>query len=117
MDTFTSSPGVGFSNGDIIIGNDVWVCANVTILDNVTIGDGAVLAACSVVTRDVEPYSIVAGNPAKLVKYRFSEEIRNKLKKINFWSLDDSSIESYDVYTTDIEDFIDLVAKNLNICI
>lgn len=115
IDTFTTSPGVGYSKGNIIIGNDVWIGANVTILDNVMIGDGAVIAAGSIVTKSVEPYSIVGGNPAKLIKYRFSEEIRNKLKKLNFWKLDDAIIQTFDIHTTNIEEFIDLVSTKLNI--
>jgi acetyltransferase-like isoleucine patch superfamily enzyme len=113
-DTFTSSPGIGYSKGDIIIGNDVWIGANVTILDNVTIGDGAVIAAGSIVTHNIEPYSIVGGNPAKLIKYRFSEEIRNRLEKLNFWNFDDSLIETFDIHTTNIEEFIDTVTKYID---
>ena len=57
----------------VIIGDDVWVGANVTILKGVTIGQGAIIAACSLVRSDVPPYSIVAGVPAKVIKYRFNE--------------------------------------------
>lgn len=59
-----------YIGGDTIIGNDVWIGANVTILRGVTIGDGAVIGAGSVVTKNVPPYSIVAGVPAKIIKYR-----------------------------------------------
>lgn len=71
-----------------IIGNDVWVGANVTILRGVKVGDGAVLAAGAVVVNDVEPYSIVGGVPAKHIKYRFaSREIRQRLVELRWWEL------------------------------
>jgi len=59
------------TKGDIVIGNDVWICSDVKILSGVHIGDGATIAASAVVSKDVEPFSIVAGNPAKRVKGRF----------------------------------------------
>ncbi len=60
----------------IVIGNDVWIGTNVTILGGVNIGDGAVIGAGSIVTKDVKPYTIVAGNPAKYLKNRFDDKIR-----------------------------------------
>jgi serine acetyltransferase len=69
----------------VIIGNDVYIGYNVTILSGVTIGDGAVVGACSVLTEDVPPYAIVAGNPARLIRYRFKEESIQKLLKIRWW--------------------------------
>ena len=77
----------GSSKGDIIIGDDVWIGYRTIILSGVNIGQGAVVAAGSVVTKDVPPYSIVAGNPAKVVKLRFNDEIINELVKINLKSL------------------------------
>jgi acetyltransferase-like isoleucine patch superfamily enzyme len=73
------------SKGDVIIGNDVWIGYGVMILSGVTIGDGAVIGAGSVVTRDVEPYAIVAGNPARLIKKRFDDETIRKLLEIKWW--------------------------------
>jgi acetyltransferase-like isoleucine patch superfamily enzyme len=67
------------------IGNDVWIGANVVIHDGVMIGDGAILASGSVVNKDIYPYSIAAGVPAKIIKYRFSEEIIDKLLKKPWW--------------------------------
>ena len=76
--------------GDIIVKDDVWIGARATICSGVTIGQGAIIGAGAVVTKDVEPYSIVAGNPAKLIRYRFNEGIRNRLNKIDVAELFDS---------------------------
>lgn len=73
-----------------MIENDVWIGHDVTILRGVTIGNGAVIAAKSVVTKNVPPYAIVGGNPAKIIKYRFSKKIVQKLQNIKWW---DWSIE------------------------
>lgn len=80
------------TRGDVVIGNDVWVGRQATILSGVTIGDGAVVGTCSVVTKDVPPYAIVAGNPAKLVRYRFSDEEIARLLGIAWWSWSDTKI-------------------------
>lgn len=73
------------SKGDVEIGNDVWIGSNVIIMSGVTIGDGAVIGAGSVVSSDVEPYTIVAGNPARPVKKRFSDEVIEKLLELKWW--------------------------------
>ncbi len=66
--------------GDLVIGNDVWIGYNSTLMAGITVGDGAIIAANSTVTKDVEPYSIIGGNPAKLIRKRFTEEqIKNCL--------------------------------------
>ncbi|WP_097027907.1 CatB-related O-acetyltransferase [Clostridium peptidivorans] len=67
------------------IGNDVWIAAGAHILHKVTIGDGAIIGAGAVVTRDVEPYAIVAGVPARTIKYRFSEKHIEILQRIKWW--------------------------------
>lgn len=69
----------------IIVGNDVWIGINVTILDGITIGDGAIIGAYSLVTKDIAPYSIVGGVPAKEIKKRFEPEIIEKLLKLKWW--------------------------------
>lgn len=76
--------------GDTVVGNDVWIGQNSTILPGVHIGDGAIIGLNSVVTRDVPPYTIVAGNPAKAVKKRFDDELIDLLLKLKWW---DKSIE------------------------
>jgi acetyltransferase-like isoleucine patch superfamily enzyme len=80
------------TKGDVIIGNDVWIADNVTIMSGVKIGDGAVIANNSHVVKNVEPYSIIGGNPAKLIKYRFTEEQIMKLLKIKWWDWEDAKI-------------------------
>ena len=74
--------------GDINIGNDVWIGFNATIMAGVTIGDGAIIATNSTVVKDVEPYSIVGGNPADEIKKRFSEKTINELLEIKWWNWD-----------------------------
>jgi virginiamycin A acetyltransferase len=73
------------SKGNIVVGNDVWIGYNATIMPGVTIGDGAIIGTNSVVTKDVEPYEIVGGNPAKLIKKRFSEEEIKDLLVFKWW--------------------------------
>ncbi len=68
-----------------VIGNDVWVGSNVVILGGLNIGDGAIIGAGAVVTKDVQPYSIVVGNPAREIKKRFSEQIISSLMAIRWW--------------------------------
>lgn len=96
-DIFNEFNGVGHpsSKGDVIIGNDVWIGANVTIMSGVTIGDGVVIANNSHVVKNVEPYSLIGGNPAKLIKKRFTEEQIDKLLKIKWWDWDDDKINKF----------------------
>jgi virginiamycin A acetyltransferase len=72
--------------GDIIVGHDVWFGYNALIMNGVTIGNGAIIAAGAVVTKDVPAYSIVAGNPAKVVKMRFDDKTIDRLQKIAWWN-------------------------------
>lgn len=72
---------------DVTIGNDVWLATGATILGGVTIGDGAAVAGYSVVTKDVPPYAIVGGNPAKIIRYRFPEETIQELLTYPWWNL------------------------------
>jgi acetyltransferase-like isoleucine patch superfamily enzyme len=101
----------GWTPEPIIIGNDVWTGANIRIKQNVTIGDGAVVAAESYVTGNVEPYSIVGGNPAKLIRYRFDANTIKELLKIKWWLWEDEKISKFiDLLNNnkDIEKFIKL---------
>lgn len=80
------------NKGDIIIGNDVWIGYEAVILAGVTIGDGAIIGTRAVVTKDVPPYTIVGGVPAKPIKKRFSDEIISKLLGIQWWNWSDEKI-------------------------
>ena len=71
--------------GDTVIGNDVWIGQNATILPGVHIGDGAIIGANSVVGSDVKPYTIVIGNPAEAIRYRFDEDLTELLLKFKWW--------------------------------
>lgn len=70
----------------IVVGNDVWIGRDVTLLGGAVIGDGAVIGACSVIAGKIPPYSVVVGNPAKVIKKRFSDEVIEKLLKIAWWN-------------------------------
>ena len=80
------------NKGDIVIGNDVWIGYEATILSGVTIGDGAIIGAKAVVTKDVPPYSVVGGVPAKKIKQRFDAETIQKLQQLKWWDWPDEKI-------------------------
>ena len=80
------------SRGPVSIGNDVWIGAQSVILSGVTIGNGAVISANSTVTRDIPPFAIAAGSPAKVIRYRFDEDIIERLENIEWWHWDDEII-------------------------
>lgn len=89
--------------GPIIVGNDVWIGTRAIILSGVSIGDGAVIGAGAVVTKDVEPYEIVAGVPARHIKWRFPEHIRNQLLEIKWWNWSEEKIKkNKKFFTTDL---------------
>lgn len=92
--TLPPIPGHPASKGDVTVGNDVWIGHQAIILSGVTIGDGAVIGARAVVARDVEPYSIVAGNPARLVRYRFPPDVIAELLKLRWWDWSDEDIRN-----------------------
>lgn len=79
--------------GDTIVGNDVWIGQNATILPGVHIGDGAIIGANSVVAGDIEPYTIAAGNPARPIRRRFDEELTALLLELRWWDKDVSEIK------------------------
>ena len=81
--------------GDTVIGNDVWIGYDAIVMPGVQIGDGAIIASGSVVTKDVEPYCIVGGNPAKLIRKRFSDETISKLIKLAWWDWPFDKVTQY----------------------
>lgn len=83
------------SKGDIILDDDVWIGAGATIMSGVHIGQGAVIAAGAVVTKDVPPYAIVGGVPAKVIKYRFTEDMIEELLKVDYSQLDEHMIREH----------------------
>lgn len=87
-----------------IIGNDVWIGDSALLMEGVHIGNGAVVAAGAIVTKDVPPYAIVAGVPAKVIKYRFDESIRTELNRVEWWNKDEEWIKKH------TEDFVDVNA-------
>ena len=94
------------SDAHTIIGNDVWIGNGVLIKPGVIIGDGAVLGMGSVVTKDVEPYTIVGGNPAKVIRKRFDDETIQKLLAIKWWEWEDDKILSYSKYFNDTNELL-----------
>ena len=101
-------------NRDVIIGNDVWIGHNSSIMPGVTIGHGAVIAGLSHVVKDVAPYSIVGGNPAKHIKYRFSEEQIAKLLQIQWWNWETDKVNDYLplIMNENIDEFIKKAQEN-----
>lgn len=118
QETFNRFNGAGHpsTKGNVIIGNDVWIADNVTIMSGVTIGDGAIIANGSHVVKNVEPYSLVGGNPAKFIKYRFSKDQIEKLLLIKWWDWEDEKINEFTplLCNSNIDAFINLAFQKFN---
>ena len=105
--TFEEYSYVGKTPGvHVRIGNDVWIASDVMILDGVNIGDGTVVAAGALVTKDTAPYSIVAGVPAKAIRYRFSDEQIRSLLELQWWNKDEKWLREHAMFFDDISEFI-----------
>ena len=98
--------GDGLPEKNIVIGNDVWIGVNCIIFTNVTIGDGAVIAAGSIVRKDVPPYAVICGVD-RILKYRFPEEIIEKLLEIQWWNWDEKKIKENKKIFNDVEGFVE----------
>jgi len=110
-DMFPGTEGVqppSVTKGDVIIGSDVWIGLNALILSGLTIGHGAIVGAVAVVTHNVEPYSIVAGNPARHIRYRFPESARKALLETGWWDwpLEELQNIRHLLFSDRMEDFL-----------
>lgn len=99
--------------GNVKIGNDVWIGAGSIILSGITIGDGAVIAAGSIVTKDVEPYTIVGGNPAKFIKKRFDDKTIEKLLATQWWNYDPTILNGIN-YTENIDVAVEKIQEKIS---
>ena len=99
-------------NYHTIIGNDVWIGDSALIMEDVHIGDGAIVAAGAIVTKDVPPYSIVAGVPAKVIKARFLKEKIDWLEKFKWWEKDLEWLKNHAELFSDLDLFIDTIEEN-----
>jgi acetyltransferase-like isoleucine patch superfamily enzyme len=94
--------------GPTVIGNDVYIGVGAIVLSGVTIGDGAVVGAGAIVTSSVPAYAIVAGNPARVIRYRFDSETRARLLALEWWKWDDETIRAAQAwFMSDIQTFLD----------
>ena len=95
----------------VVVGNDVWIGRSAIILPGVVIGDGAVVGAGAVVTKSVPPYAIVAGNPAKLIRFRFGPTTIERLLKCQWWSLPEVELHALGPYFNDVEKFLEVIER------
>lgn len=101
------------SRGDVVVGSDVWLCTNSIILSGVTVGHGAVVAAGAVVSRDVAPYSIVAGNPARHIRWRFEPEVCVALLQAAWWGWPEEEVRNIAplLCSDRLDDFMEYVRR------
>lgn len=97
--------------GDTEVGNDVWIGRDAAIMPGVKIGDGAIIGAKAVVAKDVPAYSVVVGNPARVIKYRFDEDTIDFLKKLQWWNFDKEQLDEAIYYLTNLN--LEISKENL----
>jgi chloramphenicol O-acetyltransferase type B len=116
LDEAGGIPNYGGTRGDVCVGNDVWLASGCTILSGVTVGDGAVVAARAVVSRDVAPYSIVAGNPARYIRHRFDQAICQALLASAWWNWPESEVRQivHLLCSNDLSRFLAYVEERKN---
>jgi acetyltransferase-like isoleucine patch superfamily enzyme len=93
------------------VGHDVWIGRSAILLPGVEVADGAVVGAGAVVTKNVAPYAIVAGNPARLIRYRFDDTTIARLRAVRWWDLDEDALEALGPLVRDVEHFLEVVEK------
>ena len=115
FEPFASEQNMTVIKGDIVVGNDVWISSGATIMPGVTIGDGAVVAANSHVVRDVPPYAIVGGNPARVIKMRFPDDVVRRLLELHWWDLSDELLCELAplLCSADVDRFLDTAKSRL----
>ncbi|MCG9022851.1 CatB-related O-acetyltransferase [Laribacter hongkongensis] len=94
---------------EVTVGNDVWIGRSAIVLSGVEIGNGAVVGAGAVVTKDVPPYAIVAGNPAKIIRYRFREPVIQALEKLQWWNFSDQRLSELGRHFNNVSEFLAVV--------
>lgn len=96
------------TKGPIDIGHDVWIGARAIIMSGVSIGNGAIVAAGAIVTKDIPAYAIVGGNPARIIKYRFTESQISQMEHLQWWFWPEAKIRAFEseFYTNDIDAFL-----------
>lgn len=100
----------------VVVGNDVWIGERVMVMGGVTIGDGAVIGAGAIVTKDVPPFAVIGGVPAKVIRYRFSPEVIEKLLELQWWNLPDETLKEHisffqkdDITMEDLSQFLSII--------
>lgn len=112
---FKTYKGKSISDITTTIGNDVWIGEKVLIKAGLSLGDGCIVGMGSVVTKDVPPYTIVAGNPAKIIKYRFEDSVVQKLLKYKWWNLPDDILQKNNGFNGEPSVFIKWYEDNMSI--